>query len=89
MIHSAKNNLPSVGFETLDKVYSLPSAKACRSAKITTISYRRLLTSLCRASPFVECSTLGKAVFAECLPVSRVLFSVNMVVTESRTLQSA
>jgi hypothetical protein len=32
---------------------------------------------------FVECLTLGKAVFAECLLVSSVLLSVNVVVTKS------
>jgi hypothetical protein len=35
-----------------------------------------------------ECWALGKAVFAECLPVPRVLLSVNVVVIESRTLPS-
>jgi hypothetical protein len=58
------------------------------SAKITAVSYRRLLTALYRVSLFVECLALGKAVFAECLPVPRVLLSVNVVITESRTLPS-
>jgi hypothetical protein len=48
-----------------------------------------LLRTLCRASPFAEWLALGKAVFAECLPVPRVLLSENVVVTESRTLLSA
>ena len=38
--------LPSVGLATLDKVASLPSANAWRSAKLTVVSYRRLLTAL-------------------------------------------
>jgi hypothetical protein len=59
------------------------------SAKITTVSYRRLLTALCRASLFAECLALDKVVFTECLSVSRILLSVNMVVTESSTLPSA
>jgi hypothetical protein len=59
------------------------------SAKITADSYRRLLTALCRASTFDECLAFGKAVFTECLSVQRVLLSVNLVVTESRTLPSA
>jgi hypothetical protein len=86
--HSAKYGLPSVCLETLGKVASPPSANARRSVKITTVSYRRLLTVLCRASLSVQCLPLGKAVFAECLPVSRVLLSVNMFVTESRNLPS-
>jgi hypothetical protein len=88
-ILSIKHSLPSVGLATLDKVASLPSAKARCSAKVTTVSYRRLLTALCRASSFTEYLTLDKAVFVECLLVSSVLLSVNMVVTESRTLSSA
>jgi hypothetical protein len=87
--HSAKHSLPSVGLEALDKVASLPSAKARCSAKITVANYRRLRTVLCRASSFAECLALGKAVFVECFPVPRVLISVNVVVTESKTLPSA
>jgi hypothetical protein len=86
--HSAKHTLMSVKLETLGKVGSLPSAKARHSVKLTAVSYRRLLTALCRASPFTECSALGKAVFAECLPVQRILLSINVVVINSRTLPS-
>jgi hypothetical protein len=53
------------------------------------VSYRRLLTTLRRTWAFAECLTLGKEVFVECLHVSSVLLSVNMVITESRTLSSA
>jgi hypothetical protein len=53
------------------------------------ISYRRLLMVLCQASRFAECLALGKAVFAECLFVPRVLLSAKVVVTESRPLPSA
>jgi hypothetical protein len=56
-------------------------------AKITAVSFRRQLTTLCRALPFVEC--LGKYFFAECISLPRVLLSVNAIVTESRTLPRA
>ena len=85
--HSAKYGLPSVELEALDKVAALPSAKSRLSAKITDVSYRRLLTVLCRAWVFAECLALGKEVFAECLPVPSALLSVNVVVTESGTRQ--
>jgi hypothetical protein len=74
---------------TLGKVSSLRSANVWRLAKITVVSYRRLLTALCRASPFAECLTLDKDVFVECMSMPSVLLLVNMVVTESRTLPSA
>jgi hypothetical protein len=45
---------------TLDNVPSLRSVSVWRSSKVTTVSYRRLLTVLYRASPFAECATLGK-----------------------------
>jgi hypothetical protein len=80
--------LPSVSLERLSKVASLSRVKARLSAKVTIIIYRRLLRALSRASPFSECLTLDKAVFAECLPVPRVLLSVKVVVTESVTLPS-
>jgi hypothetical protein len=53
------------------------------------VSYRRLLTTICRASSFVECLTLDKDFFAEWLSVPRVLLSVNKVIIENRTLPSA
>jgi hypothetical protein len=87
--HSTKHDLSSIRFEALGKVASLPSAKARCSAKITVVSYRLLLTALCQASLFAECLALGKTFFVECLPVPRVLVSVNVVVAESRTLPSA
>jgi hypothetical protein len=54
------------------------------------VSYRRLLTVLYRAPTFADCSELDKVVFAECLPVPRVLLSVNAVVNfaECGTCQS-
>jgi hypothetical protein len=55
-----KRTVPSVRRKTLGKEASLPSAKAWRSAKITVVNYGRLLTALCRAPPFAECSTLVK-----------------------------
>jgi hypothetical protein len=57
---------------------ALPMTNSRRSAKITAVSYRRLLTTLCRES-----------LFAECISVPSVLLSVNMLVTESRSLSSA
>jgi hypothetical protein len=50
-----------------------PSARQ----KITTVSYKRLLTALCRGSLFAECLALDKGFFVECLSMSRVLLSVN------------
>jgi hypothetical protein len=76
-------------FATLGKIASLSSAKARRSAKITEVSYRRLLMALCRVLPFAECLALGKAVFAECHYVSSVLLLINVVVIESGTLPNA
>jgi hypothetical protein len=65
------------------------SANTQRSAKITTVSYRRRLTALCRAPPFTECLALDKDFFVECIFMPRVLLSVNALVNESRTLPSA
>jgi hypothetical protein len=74
----------------VSKIVYLPSAKGRRSAKLTTVRYRWLLMAICRVSPFAECLALSKVVFVECrLPLPRVLLSVNVVVTESRTLPSA
>jgi hypothetical protein len=87
--HSAKLALRSASWLTLDKEASLPSANFRRSAKLTAVGYRRLLTALCRVSPFAECLALGKDIFAECFSVPKVLLSVNVIVTESRTLPSA
>ena len=41
------------------------------------------------SAAFVECLALGKDIFAECISLSSVLLSVNVVVTKSRTLPSA
>jgi hypothetical protein len=68
--HSAKHALPSVIRRTFGKEAFLPNAKAWRSVKMTAIRFRRLLTVLCRALPFVECLALGKYFFAECIYVS-------------------
>jgi hypothetical protein len=87
--HSAKLALWSANWLTLGKEASLPSANFRRSAKLTAVGYRRLLTALGRAPPFVECLALGKDIFAECFSVPRVLLSVNTIVTESKTLPSA
>ena len=51
-------------------------------------NYKWLLTVLCRAPLFAECLALDKVVFAECISVPRVLLSINVVVTGSRTLPS-
>jgi hypothetical protein len=71
---------------TLGNIPSLPSVSAWRSAKITVVSYRRLLTVHCRASSFAECLTLSKKVFTECLAMPSVLPSTKVVVTESLPL---
>jgi hypothetical protein len=62
--------------QTLVKVPSFPSVNVWRSIKITVVSYKRLLTVICRASSFAKCLALDKAVFTECLTVSRVLLSI-------------
>jgi hypothetical protein len=67
----------------------LLSARTRLSAKITAVSFTRRLATVCRAPPFAECLILGKEIFAECIPVPRVLLSSNAVITESRTLSSA
>jgi hypothetical protein len=72
-----------VSKKTLGKEVILLSAKVWRSAKLTVVSYRRLLTTLCRASCFAESLTLGKGGFAESLSMSSVSLSVNDVVAES------
>jgi hypothetical protein len=84
-----KYTLPSAYEETLGKEASLSSANSRRLAKITTVSYIRLLTALCREPLFTECLALGKDLFAECISVPSVLLSVNALVTESRSLPSA
>jgi hypothetical protein len=50
-------------------------------AKLTAISYRRLLTALCRAPSFAECLVLSKDIFAECISVPRVKLSVTAIIT--------
>jgi hypothetical protein len=70
----------------VQKKTSLPGANIRRSVKITTVSYRRLLTALYWAPSFTECLALDKDFFAKCISVPRVLFSVNAVITESRSL---
>jgi hypothetical protein len=71
--------------KALGKVHFLSSVNAWYSAKITTISYGRLLTVLCRASSFAEYLTLGKDVFTAMPSVLRL---VKVFVTESATLPS-
>jgi hypothetical protein len=56
--------------------------------KLTTVSYRRLLTTFLPSAAFAECLTLGKEDFAKCISMSRVMLSVNAIVTKSRTLPS-
>jgi hypothetical protein len=82
--HSAKHALSSVDRQS----NFFPSGNAWRSAKVTVVNYRRLLTTLCRASPFADRVALGKEVFIECLSMPSVLHSVNGIVTESVILPS-
>jgi hypothetical protein len=86
---SVKPALPSVKRGALGREDSLPSARTFLSVKVTVVSFRRRLTALCREPPFAKCLALGKEIFAECIPVPRVLLSANVVVTESKTLPSA
>ena len=62
------------------------------------IGSRQILTAVSTATaadgplpraPFAECVTLGKLVFAECLPVSSVQHSVKGLFAESLTLPRA
>ena len=69
--------------------YTLSSVQGWHSTNVTAVSYRQLLMALYRASKFVESLALDKAFFAECFPVPSVLCSINVVITESRTLPSA
>ena len=71
---------------TLGNAPSLPSVRPWCLAKITIVIYRCLLTVLCQVSPFTECWTLGKEIFAECLAMPSVLPSVKAVDTESHPL---
>jgi hypothetical protein len=87
--HSAKLALPSVKRGALGKEDSLLSGRTWLSAKVTAVSFRRRLTALCRELHFAECFALGKEIFAECIPVPRVLLSSNVVITKSITLPSA
>jgi hypothetical protein len=57
--------------------------------RLTVVSFRMAADGPLPSAFFAECLTLGKYVFVECGPVSRVLHSVKRLVTESRTLPSA
>jgi hypothetical protein len=57
--------------------------------KVTGVNFKRRLTTLCREPSFAERQTLGKEIFVECIPVTRVLLSANTIFTESKTLSSA
>jgi hypothetical protein len=74
--------LPSVAFR---RRRHLLRVTTWYTAKITAVSYRILLTVLCRASSFDECLTLGKEVVVEYLSMPSVLRSVNVVVAECPT----
>lgn len=51
----------------LPETAAMSSAKIWLSIKVTIVSYRRLLATLCRASRFVECFSLSKRVrYREC-----------------------
>jgi hypothetical protein len=65
--HSAKYIVSSANRWALDKEAILSSANAWHSAKLTVVSYRRLLMTLCRVSLFSESLRLDKMVFVECL----------------------
>jgi hypothetical protein len=79
-----KYTLPSVCRGTLGEDCFMSSVNACRLIKLTTVSYRWLLTALCGASCYAKSLTLSKGDFAECRPsMSSVSLSVNVVVAKS------
>jgi hypothetical protein len=57
--------------------------------RLTAVSFRMAADGPLPSATFAECLTLGKHVFAESLPVSSVLHSVNQLVIESRISPSA
>jgi hypothetical protein len=67
--------LPSVCQMILGKEDILSIVNAWHSAKLTIVNYKQLLTTLCRVSHFAESLTLGKAFFAECFALSKILVS--------------
>jgi hypothetical protein len=56
----SKAALPSVARPDIQQSTFFAECERMGSAKITAVSYRWLLSVLYRASPFVECLTLGK-----------------------------
>jgi hypothetical protein len=74
---------------TLGKEGPLPSADLGPRQRLTAVSFRTAVNGPLPRAIFVECLTLGKAVFAECFAVPSVLHSVNKFFTERRTLPSA
>jgi hypothetical protein len=83
--HSAKPGKHSTNsFSSLS--LSKEDSANCTSVKLMAVNYIRLLMVLCRASHFAESVTLGKASFAECLPMPSVSPSVYEVCVESLRL---
>ena len=80
-------DFPSVILLTLGKEAILSSVNAWRLAKLTTVSYRRLLTALCRGSHFAETLTLGKSFYAESFALGKRGRCQESYFVESRTRQ--
>jgi hypothetical protein len=57
--------------------------------RLTAASFRTAADGPLPSATFAECCTLGKRVFAECVPVPSVQHSVKRLVAESLTLPSA
>ena len=57
--------------------------------RLTAVSFGTAADGPLPRAPFAECLTLGKLVFAECLPVPSVQHSVKGLFAESLTLPSA
>jgi hypothetical protein len=77
----------SVILLTLGKGAVLSSVNVWRSAKLTTVSYRRLLTTFCRGSHFAKTLTLGKSFYAESFTLGKRGRCQESYFTESSTRQ--
>lgn len=75
-------DLSSVCEVTLDKEDILSSVNLWHSLKLIDVNYRRLLTTLCRASIFAESLTLDKEPFCRMSFYAECFFSANYVCVE-------
>jgi hypothetical protein len=84
--HSTKNYFAECFLEALDKEGILSSVFCEHSAKLTVVSYRRQLTTICREPFFAKYLALVKEVFAESLLVLRVWLSAETLVAKCRSM---